>query len=279
MAGDEGISYWLRNPNQAAFLAKVPPEPRRAVNERVGYGIHTALGVPVNQVQYGQRDFGPLLTLHKQVEGNPVSLNRVADDIGLDISDFRVGKWPYPAENIGTGPSSWNRQAAEAYQAKIAPKLEDPAVFDKLAFVGRINDDADLKAGNILASAIRKNEAGDDIYRITRIDFGIMHDGWQLRNLQEDLGIFERYLGSLEAPTNKTHLKNIASTMKQFASMSDDNLTRDMFGDIWRNSDGSEAVHMPPEYQYQMTRRFLVKRDMVRDWLQKHADLIANLGS
>lgn len=276
--GDEGVSYWLKNAAGEFHLAKVPPEARRGVNERVGYGIHTALDVPVNQVQYGQRDFVPLLTVHKRVEGNPVGLNRVADDIGLDATDFRVGAWPYPAENIGTGPSTWNRANAEAYQAKIGSKLEDPTIFDRLAFIGRINDDGDLKPGNILASAIRKNRAGEDVYRITRIDFGIMHDGWRLRNLQDDLGIFERYLTSLEAPTNTTHLRNILSTMKQFASLSDDNLTREMLGNIWRNSDNSPALHMPPEFQYQMTRRFLVKRDMVRDWLQKNAELVAKLG-
>ncbi len=276
-AGDEGASYWLKSPAGEFYLAKVPPEARRAVNERVGYGIHTTLGVPANQVQYAQRDFQPLMSLHKRIEGEPVSLNRIQHDIGLDRVDYRAGEWPYPANNIATGPSTWNRSDAVAYQAKIAPRLEDPGIFDKLAFLGRINDDPDLKPGNILATVIRENADGQPVYRITRIDFGIMHDGWQLRNLEEDLAIFGDYLKSLGNSDNATHLKNILPTMKQFASLSDDNLAGDLLGNVMRNSDGSEAMHMPPHFKWQLTRRFGVKRDMVRDWLQTHATLVGSL--
>jgi len=277
LAGDEGASYWLRSPAGEYYMAKVPPEARRAVNERAGYVIHTQLGVPVNQVQYAQRDYKPLMSLHKRIEGEPVSLNRVADDIGLDATDFRVGSWPYPANNIGTGPSTWNRPDATAYQAKISRRLEDPSIFDKLAFVGRINDDGDLKPGNILATVIRENADGQPVYRITRIDFGIMHDGYQMRNLQGDLMIFGDYLKSLEAAENATHLKNVLPTMKQFASLSDDNLTKDVLGNILRNSDDSPALHMPGEFQWQMSRRFVIKRDMVRDWLARNAERLASL--
>jgi hypothetical protein len=64
--------------------------------------------------------------------------------------------------------------------------------------------------------------------------------------------------------------------MKQYASLSDDNLTADLLGNLARNSDGTEAMHMPPHFRWQMTRRFLVKRDMVRDWLQKHSTLVGS---
>jgi hypothetical protein len=277
-AGDEGASYWLADKANNLWMAKVPPDSRRGVNERVGYSIHTTLGLPVNEVRYGQRDWVALLTLHKEVQGQSTALDRVAHDIGLDSSDFRIGPWPYPTENIGTGPSTWNRQKAQEYMDRIGGKLEDPTIFDKLSFVGRVNDDPDLKPGNMLATYVVNGE-NKAVWRITRIDFGIMHDGWQLRNLNEDLAIFEAYLDTLTSDINKVHLKNILPTMKQFASLGDADLTTALTGNITRNADGSAAEHMPANFLWQMSRRYTVKRDMVRAWLEQNRALIEKLGS
>lgn len=270
--GDEGASYWLMRDDGTVFLAKIPPQTHRGVNERVGYTLYTALGVKANEVQFGQRDWLPLLTLHKRLSGEPVALNRVAADIGIDLADFRLGRWPYPADNIGTGPSTWNRPEAAAYQARITPRLADPAVFDKLHFLAHLTNDPDLKAANILATVIGHESAGKPIYDIVRIDFGIMMDGYQMRDLAQDLKLFEHYLETLDKPINTVYLTNILPTLKQFASMGDEQLMVGLMRGLHHRGDGTPVELLDAAREQQMRRRLLAKRDRVRRWLEGHAE-------
>lgn len=273
MPGDEGASYWLRAPNGEPYLAKVPPQPRRGVNERVGYALYTALDIKVNQVQFGQRDWVPLLTLHKRLPGDPVALNRVAHEIGIDKADYRVSGWPYPVDNIGTGPSTWGRPNAEEYLAKIRPRLVDPAAFDKLHFAAQICNDPDLKPGNILASAVGHALDGRPVYDIYRIDFGIMMDGYALRNLEQDLSLFRKYLEGLDDGVNQVYLRNVLPSVKQFASLSDAQLTGELMGGLHHRPDGASVMLIDPTRERLMRDRLLQKRDMVRSWLERHPDL------